>query len=784
MFIRDKRKIFPFIFIFLGLLILLFPSVATANNTTWIELSSGSKKDLLGIWGTGSSNVYAVGKSGTILQYDGSTWNQSSSGITDDLYGVWGDGKEVITVGKSGIILKFDGSDWNSINSGTVSDLKSIWGASRSDIFAVGRAGTILNFDGSKWSPISTGITSDLYCVWGVDSRDVFAVGSSGTLLFYDGSGWSSQSISTLVDLHSIWGTNSNDVFAAGNSGTILHFDGSEWSSMNSGTTGDLYGIWGANSTDVFAVGESGTIVHYDGSKWNSMNRNTLNNLRAVWGSSSSDVFIAGGSGVLLRYMPPVINTINPGQGYQGATLEVMITGLNLNGVSEVNFGPGIAVNSFTEINSNQLTSNITIVTGAGIGVRNVSVTTRGGSFTLPNVFTVNRFLPIITSISPDMDRQGATLNVTITGSNLVGASELRLGTGISVNSFTALSSNQITANISLAADAPTGTKDVSVTTPGGSFTLPGSFTLKQALPTLTSISPDRGNQETTFDITISGTNLTGASEIRLGAGITVHSFTVLSPNQIAANVTLAANAQTGSKDISVITPGGSFTLPDGFTVKQALPTLSSISPAEVNQGATLNITLLGTNLTGTGEVRVGTGIAVNSFTVLSSNQIEANITILAGAAIGATDVTVSTPGGSFTLQNFFAVKPGQPSITTISPNQGSPGTGLEVIISGSHLEGATSVSFGTGVVIKSFTILSPTQLSANLTIVEDAVTGMRDVSVTTPGGSSTLGSSFNVKSRSLGTIIIALIWVGVVILVVLFALILSILRRNRVAKL
>ncbi len=701
---------------------LVCSSAAADSFTTWNSMTSGSSKDLQSIWGASSSQVFAVGKSGTILQYDGSKWSPMSSGNTSDIRGVWGtDGSDVFVVGGSGMIAHYDGSKWSPMSSGNTSDLQCVWGTSRTDVFAAGNSGIILHYDGSKWSPMSSGTSSDLQCIWGASRTDVFAVGKSGT---------------------------------------ILHYDGSRWSSMSSGTQGDLYGIWGAAGTDVFVVGESGMIAHYDGSKWSPMNRNTISELRAVWGFSSSDVFAVGWSGAVLRYLPPVIKSISIDRGDQGARLDITITGTNLSGASEVSFGTGIAVNGFTVLSPSQITANITIVVGAEIGARDVSVTTAGGSFVLPDRFTVRQALPTITSVSPGQDRQAAALNVTVTGTNLSGASEVRLGAGIAVNSFTVLSASQISVKITIAADAAPGPRDVSVAAQGGSFTLPGGFTVRQALPTIASINPAQGNQETTFNVTVTGTYLTGASEVRLGTGIVVNSFTVLSPSQITANISLAAGAEIGARDVSVTTPGGSFALPNSFTVKQALPTITSISPDNGSQGATIIVTIRGTNLTGTSEVRFGSGTAVNSFTVPSPSQITVNITIVAGSAIGASDVSVTTPGGSFALPNSFTVKQGLPTITSISPNEGSQGATLDVIISGSNFDGATSVSFGAGVAIKSFTNLSPTQLRVNVMIDEDSATGVRDVSVTTPGGSSTLGNSFNIKERSLGTLIVALIWV------------------------
>jgi hypothetical protein len=781
---RKKLQIGFLVISSLAFIFLVSLSVSASDFSMWTSMSSNTTSDLHSIWGVTSTDVFAIGNSGTIIHYDGSKWASMSSNTTDDLHSIWGaTGTDVFAVGSSGTIIHYDGSTWSSISSNTTNDLHSVWGATGTDVFAAGSSGIILHYDGSTWSSISSNTTNDLHSIWGVTSTDVFAVGSSGMIIHYDGSTWALMSSNTTDDLHSIWGTTGTDVFAVGSSGTIIHYDGSSWASMISRTTSDLHAVWGVAGTDVFAGGNSGTIIHYDGSTWASMNRNTTSDLHGMWGFSSSDVFAAGWAGTIMRYIPPSITSISPDQGDQGATLNVTIAGTNLTGASEVRFGTGIAVNSFTFLSSNQISANITIVTGATIGARDVSVTTSGGSFTLLNSFTVKQALPMITSVSPDQGRQGVTLSVTITGTNLTGANEVRFGTGIAVNSFTVLSPNQISASIIIIADAVTGTRDVSVITTGGSFTLPNSFTVKQALPTITSVSPDQGNQETTLGVTIAGTNLTGASEVRFGTGIAVNSFTILSSNQISASITIVTGSAIGTRDVSVTTPGGSFVLPNSFTVKQALPTITSVSPDQGSQGATLSVTITGTNLTGTSEVRFGTGIVVNSFTILSSNKISANIIITADAEIEARDVSVTTPGGSFALPNSFTVKQALPAITSISPDQGSRGTTLVVIISGSKLSGATAVSFGTGVVIKSFTNLSPTQITVNVMIDKEAVTGARDVSVTTPGGSSTLGGSFYVKEKPLGTLIVALIWVGIALVVVILILILNVLRKKRAAK-
>ncbi|GAI53247.1 unnamed protein product, partial [marine sediment metagenome] len=85
--------------------------------------------------------------------------------------------------------------------------------------------------------------------------------------------------------------------------------------------------------------------------------------------------------------------------------------------------------------------------------------------------------------------------------------------------------------------------------------------------PTVTSVSPDSGEQGATLEVTIGGTNFTGATAVSFGTGITVNSFTVVSATQITASISISATATLGLRDVSVTTPGGTGTLTDGFTV-------------------------------------------------------------------------------------------------------------------------------------------------------------------------------------------------------------------------
>jgi hypothetical protein len=128
--------------------------------------------------------------------------------------------------------------------------------------------------------------------------------------------------------------------------------------------------------------------------------------------------------------------------------------------------------------------------------------------------------------------------------------------------------------------------------------------TTQAAVPTVTVVNPDNGNQCDTLVVTITGTNFTDATEVSFGDGITVTGFTEDSATQITANITIATDAALGARDVSVTTPAGTGTRTDGFTVTD-IPDVAgdysikgSIKPFDwksnkggVVQGGTLYIT-------------------------------------------------------------------------------------------------------------------------------------------------------------------------------------------------
>jgi len=90
------------------------------------------------------------------------------------------------------------------------------------------------------------------------------------------------------------------------------------------------------------------------------------------------------------------------------------------------------------------------------------------------------------------------------------------------------------------------------------------------------------------------------------------------------------------------------------------------------------------------------------------------------------------------------------PTISSIAPNQGTPGAAVSVTINGSGFAGGASLSVGAGISVSNLTVTSPTQLTATLTIASGAALAARNVTVTNlEGRSGALAGGFAVTAAS-----------------------------------
>jgi hypothetical protein len=270
-----------------------------------------------------------------------------------------------------------------------------------------------------------------------------------------------------------------------------------------------------------------------------------------------------------------------------------------------------------------------------------------------------------------------------VTGTGFTGAIAVRFGS-------TSAASLTVNSDTSITATSPpgTGTVDVTVTTPGGTSTTGAAEFSYVPAPTVTAVSPNEGPAGTT--VTITGTNLTGATAVRFGAS-SASSYTVES----ATSITAVAPAGTGTVDVTVTTPGGTSAMSsaDQFGYPVA-PTVTKVKPIRGPVAGGTAVTIEGTNLFSATAVHFGS-IEAASFLVISPTKIAA---VSPPEPAGKVDVTVTTPDGTtaITKADKFAFAP---TITGVSPNAGPAAGGSTVTVTGTGFLPGTSATifrFGT----------------------------------------------------------------------------------------
>ena len=159
-------------------------------------------------------------------------------------------------------------------------------------------------------------------------------------------------------------------------------------------------------------------------------------------------------------YSPrPIVAELSPDKGPATGGTTVTITGSGLLGVTAVHFGTHPA-----RIDKVLSATEVKVTSPRGTGAIVVNVTTPGGTSAKTKAAQYAYFpLPVVTKLSPDHGPRSGGTTVTITGTNLLGATAVHFGTH-PARIDRVLSATEI----KVTSPKGTGVVAVTVTTPGG----------------------------------------------------------------------------------------------------------------------------------------------------------------------------------------------------------------------------------------------------------------------------------------------------------------------------
>jgi len=335
---------------------------------------------------------------------------------------------------------------------------------------------------------------------------------------------------------------------------------------------------------------------------------------------------------------------------------------------------------------------------------------------------------PTVSGVTANTGSAAGGTTVTIAGTGFASGASVSFG-GTAATAVTVTGSTSITATTP--AHAP-GVVAVLVRNPDAqSGTLPNGFTFT-APPTITNLTPESGAAAGGTTVTITGTGFVALPTVTFG-GVPATGVSFAGTTTITA--TTPAHA-AGTVDLVVTNPDGQSVTRANAFIYYDPPTLASVTPDEGTSAGGSAVTIAGTNFLAGATVTFG-GADATSVSVASATSITA--TTPAHAA-GGVDVVVTNPDGqSATLANAFTYL-ASPTVTSLTPSEGSAAGGFSVTITGTNFSAVPTVTFGgtaaTGVAFASSTSL--------LVTVPAHAAGMVDVVVTNPDGQSdTLSNGF-----------------------------------------
>jgi formylglycine-generating enzyme required for sulfatase activity len=161
--------------------------------------------------------------------------------------------------------------------------------------------------------------------------------------------------------------------------------------------------------------------------------------------------------------------------------------------------------------------------------------------------------------------------------------------------------------------------------------------------------------------------------------------------------------------------------------------TVTSVTPLQGSILGGTQITINGTNLAGTTAVKIG-GVDCTNLQVFSPTLVKA---VTPAGSVGEVPISVITAAGTiFSPAPFTYV---QLSISSVSPNQGIYSGGTAITITGSFLNGATSVKVG-GVPATDVVAVNSTTVTA---VTPAGSVGATSVEVTGAKGTATASEAF-----------------------------------------
>ncbi len=201
-----------------------------------------------------------------------------------------------------------------------------------------------------------------------------------------------------------------------------------------------------------------------------------------------------------------------------------------------------------------------------------------------PLAATTYSMVPTATEVTPNsVEVYGPSLAIKVKGNNFIPSSMVVWDNNLGINLTTSyISSTELTAILPASLYSAPGSSavhEITVYNPGsgGGFSPPLTFTIKNPVPTLTSISPEVSDgNSTTISLSVKGDYFVDDSVVRFNGSSSNITTTFVDRNNLTASI-LKSNLSAGIITVTVYNPtyGGGTSAGKSFNLYTPTPTLT-----------------------------------------------------------------------------------------------------------------------------------------------------------------------------------------------------------------
>jgi membrane-bound inhibitor of C-type lysozyme len=473
------------------------------------------------------------------------------------------------------------------------------------------------------------------------------------------------------------------------------------------------------------------------------------------------------------------ILTVNPKEGRRNTNTWLDIQGSNtrftessdiaVSLVSNVDGSVLVATNAYASSDT-YCYAELRIPATATPGWYTIKVaTTNEGILSKANVYRVTNEppLPELIGITPSSAINGQTITTKITAryAKFLSSSSFVVTlsggtTQLGATSAIALNDTTIQATFTIPSNNRSDVCGVILITDNDYLYLPQAFSISGIDPEITFISPNSASDGDQLDITIKTTKtelLSIASTINVTLKgdwnyLNATAVTVINDTVLTASFDIPERAHSDVCNV-LVNADGMIVKSQAFTINGINPEVFDVSPAEAEQGTTLDVTISGADMFFTQSSNVNIsfyGVNGGSFqgasmVVMNDNQLKTTISIPKNAPVGMYSLNMWVAGNNLNLTEAFnVVEDGlpDPALVSISPAEASRGQVLDVTITGSGTNFTQSsnlvvyISGGGYYQATSVTIMNDTKLRCTFNIPSNAQMGWYSVYVNDNVGS------------------------------------------------